>query len=110
MARELVADPDDTDLVVDVAPAHPERLVDAQPGEGEQLQHLAVGLGVLEHTGEVGALQYPHRPRSPAWLLARLKASHRVVDQQAPAQREAAYLVEDDQRQLGGGGRHRLAR
>jgi len=54
-AGELLADVDEPRVEVDVAPAEAERLADAEPRVGEELEADASPARVREEPGEVGA-------------------------------------------------------
>ena len=56
-AGELLADVEQTRVEVDVAPAEPERLADAEPRVGEELEEDAVRAGVADEPAEVALAQ-----------------------------------------------------
>jgi hypothetical protein len=59
LSRELCAYPDETAVEVDVVPDEPERLAQAEPGEGEERNQHPIGALALEQLPEFGLVEDP---------------------------------------------------
>src|SRR5437867_8122233 len=94
--RELLADAEHAGVGVHVAPAQPERLADAKPGVGEELEQRAARAGVLQELGEVRALQDADVLDPPPRLLAWLQLRDRVHAHPAAPHGIAEDLVQGD--------------
>src|SRR5207247_4854862 len=73
-AGELLADVEQTRVEVDVAPAEPECLADAEAAVGQEREEDAVGAGVGDEASEVALVEDADLPRTALRLLARLQA------------------------------------
>lgn len=102
VASELLFDPDDRQIEVDVSPAQPERFTDPEPRVGEELEQRPVRTCVLEELGEVCTLKNRGAFGLPARFLARFESSDRVLTEPPSPKRVPAHLVQRNQSHLGG--------
>src|SRR5439155_21041655 len=97
---ELLADVEQTRVEVDVAPAEPECLADAEAAVGQEREEDAVGAGVGDEASEVALVEDADLPRTALRLLARLQARDGAGAHPAAPHGEAENLVERDEREL----------
>ena len=86
-------------IEIHIPPAQPERFTDAQPRERQQREEFPVRVRVIEHQGQVVALENVHTARPPAWLFSGFELRHRVSQHPAAPHRETEHLAERQQRE-----------